>query len=336
MAGSESESERCALVLSGGGVAGIAWHTGMLAGLAAAGLDLARFHLIVGTSAGAIVGAQIAANRSPDALYRRQLGPAVTTGLGHWLGEARLTLQNWEMDLLYARFPRVKRLWEHVDEMTPAWAARFGTIALHAPTVPEELWVRGIQRTMGVKEWPARHLAVCAVDAATGERRVFDWTAAAPLRRVVAASTALPTVAPPITVHGHRYIDGGFCTLTNADVAAGCERVVILIVDRLGTTGLPGLHRRGLAADLARLREAGSKAVVLAADEASLAAMQPSHHDPETRARTACAGYTQGQACAAQVRAFLRRGAPTHLPRRDDVANLKASPPAPSPHGERG
>jgi NTE family protein len=49
-----------ALVLGAGGVTGIAWETGLLWGLLDAGLDLTRADLIVGTSAGSVVGAQIA------------------------------------------------------------------------------------------------------------------------------------------------------------------------------------------------------------------------------------------------------------------------------------
>jgi NTE family protein len=48
-----------ALVLGGGGVTGVAWEIGLLAGLAEAGVDLRDADLVVGTSAGASVAAQI-------------------------------------------------------------------------------------------------------------------------------------------------------------------------------------------------------------------------------------------------------------------------------------
>ena len=44
--------DRRALVLSGGGVTGIAWETGLIAGLAGLGIDLAAADVIIGTSAG--------------------------------------------------------------------------------------------------------------------------------------------------------------------------------------------------------------------------------------------------------------------------------------------
>src|SRR5690348_8509157 len=52
-----------ALVLGGGGSVGIAWESGLLAGLAEQGIDLGRADRIVGTSAGSVVGARLALRR---------------------------------------------------------------------------------------------------------------------------------------------------------------------------------------------------------------------------------------------------------------------------------
>src|SRR4051812_29393426 len=49
-----------ALVLGGGGVAGIAWEAGIVTGLRQEGIDLGSADRIVGTSAGSVVGALIA------------------------------------------------------------------------------------------------------------------------------------------------------------------------------------------------------------------------------------------------------------------------------------
>src|ERR1700722_3223000 len=66
-----------ALVLGGGGVTGRAWELGVLAGLLDAGIDLTSADLVVGTSAGAAVGALVtAAGSDPHALYQRELAPA--------------------------------------------------------------------------------------------------------------------------------------------------------------------------------------------------------------------------------------------------------------------
>jgi len=57
-----------ALVLGGGGPVGIAWEAGMIAGLAEAGIDLAAADFILGTSAGSVVGAQLAMGRTAASL----------------------------------------------------------------------------------------------------------------------------------------------------------------------------------------------------------------------------------------------------------------------------
>ncbi|GLU46826.1 patatin-like phospholipase family protein [Nocardiopsis ansamitocini] len=64
-----------ALVLGGGGVTGIAWELGLLAGLRETGVDLTDADLVAGTSAGSIVGAQILSGTDLDDLYRSQLVP---------------------------------------------------------------------------------------------------------------------------------------------------------------------------------------------------------------------------------------------------------------------
>src|SRR3954454_15362801 len=66
---------RTALVLGGGGITGIAWEIGLIAGLAEAGVDLSTADLVVGTSAGSVVGAQVTTGGEPEFLFERQLEP---------------------------------------------------------------------------------------------------------------------------------------------------------------------------------------------------------------------------------------------------------------------
>src|SRR3984893_1920829 len=70
-------SETHALVLGGGGVAGIAWMTGLLAGLADAGQDAVGADVGIGTSAGAHVAAPLGGGLSLDELFARQVDPAL-------------------------------------------------------------------------------------------------------------------------------------------------------------------------------------------------------------------------------------------------------------------
>jgi NTE family protein len=61
------------------GVTGIAWETGLIAGLAE--LDLAAADVIVGTSAGSVVGADLASGQQLEALYQVIVAP-VAQGIG--------------------------------------------------------------------------------------------------------------------------------------------------------------------------------------------------------------------------------------------------------------
>ncbi len=117
-----------ALVLGGGGVVGIAWETGLLKGLRDAGLDPAGADLIVGISAGSVVGTQIRGGRSLDELYAAQFEPDD--------GATERTMGR-DIDSLRAIFG----LWGRAEEMTPALCAQIGALAVAARTVSEaERW----------------------------------------------------------------------------------------------------------------------------------------------------------------------------------------------------
>ena len=77
--------DRRALVLGGGGVTGIAGETGLIAGLAGLGIDLAAAEVIAGIPAGSVAGADIASGREPEALYQAQLAPPAP-GPAAWIG----------------------------------------------------------------------------------------------------------------------------------------------------------------------------------------------------------------------------------------------------------
>jgi NTE family protein len=201
-----------ALVLGGGGVTGIAWETGLLAGLAEAGVDLTSADLVVGTSAGSVVGAQILSGVTLKDLYAAQLTEA-TGEIAAKMGVR--VLVHFVIGSLWPGDERRGR-------------ARLGRAALKARTVPESERRAVIEQRLPNRSWPERRLIITAVDAETGELRAFDRDSGVPLPDAVAASCAVPLVWPPITINGRRYIDGGFRSIANADLAAGCDRVVVL------------------------------------------------------------------------------------------------------------
>ncbi len=270
-----------ALVLGGGGVTGVAWELGLIAGLVADGIDLPAADMIIGTSAGSVVGAEIASGQDPERLYQRQLEPPageIPARLGPTL------LARWAWIYLTTRDPaRTRR--------------RIGRLALAARTVPEAERRKVFEGRLSDRDWPDRPLKVTAVDAATGEFVVFEAAGGASLLDAVSASCAVPGVWPPVTIDGRRYIDGGMRSVTNADLADGCDRVVIIAPLARGSNRLPGPHQQAEA-----LRAGGAKVTVISPDQAALAAIGRNVLDPGRRAPAARAGRAQAALVAEQVR----------------------------------
>jgi NTE family protein len=273
------------LVLGGGGVTGIAWMTGLLAGLAEAGIDLTSADVVVGTSAGSVVGAQILSGPTLEDLYAAQLTDP-TGELAARMGATAMlrfiTAAVWPGDEQKAR-------------------ARLGRAALRARTVPEAERRAVIERRLPNAEWPERRLLITSVDAETGELRVFDRSSGVPLPEAVAASCAVPIVWPPITVGGRRYIDGGVRSATNADLAAGCDRVVVI-------APITFALRRGsrIASQLASLG-ASVRSVVISPDAQARKAIGGNVLDPAHRVVSARAGHAQSAVVAESVAAVWAR-----------------------------
>jgi NTE family protein len=244
-----------ALVLGGGGVAGIAWETGIVAGMAEAGLDPLEAEFIVGTSAGATVAAQITSGRTPDHWFQRQIDPA---------------LQNAEIQ---PTGMSVEELWETMvamaEETTDPLELRrqVGALALAADTVPEPVRRAVVAGRLDGATWPERQLATVAVDAFSGKRFVFDASSGVDLVDAVAASSAVPGVWPPVTIGSTRYLV--LAPMTDPDLEAyvsEAEGVRILVVSpdeasmvAFGTDPLsPAVMAPCALAGLAQAREAAA------------------------------------------------------------------------------
>jgi NTE family protein len=237
----------------------------------------------VGTSAGAVVGAQLATGVDPDERYAAQLVPpdgevAAALGAGAML---RLALAA----VVGGRDPQRVR-------------ARIGRFALRTSTVPEAERIAVIGRRLPVREWPRRALRITAVDAHTGEFVALDRNSGVPLVEAVAASCAVPGIWPPVSAGGRRFIDGGLRSPVNADLAAGCARVVVLAPQVRAIGPMVALD-----AQIAALRADGALVAQVSPDTAAVSAIGRNVLDPARRAAAARAGRAQSAAAAAEVRA---------------------------------
>ncbi|AIJ23553.1 patatin-like phospholipase family protein [Amycolatopsis methanolica] len=272
-----------ALVLGGGGVAGIAWQTGLLHGLSESGVDVLGADRFIGTSAGSTVAAQITNGTALAELFQRQVDPA---------------LQSPEIPADVDAETIAEMFGAAVSGATNAEDARrrIGELALAARTVPEADRLKVIEARLPVHEWPAAALHIVAVDAATGGDRVFTAESGVSLVDAVAASCAVPGTWPPVTIDGRRYIDGGVRSMENADLAAGCDRVLVLRV-----TEVPG--STDLDDQAAALRRDGAAVLVVAPDAAAAEAIGPNLLDPTVREAAARAGFDQAARAVAEVTA---------------------------------
>ena len=295
------------LVLGGGGVLGEAWLRACLAGIEAeAGWDLRDCDAFVGTSAGSIVAAVLAAGRRPEAArgvadgWERAAAdsaPAAGGGLGTLARRARGAA-------LGAAAP-----------LAPAVAAGLepGGAALRAAVLR-----RGRRATRDIpglrdalEQLDVRfdgRLRVTAVDLRSGRRVVFGAPGApeATVTDAVLASCAVPWVFRARTIGGREYVDGGVWSAANLDAApvrSGHEVLCLvptasprLAIDRLGA--MRAFAGTTAAAESALLRRRGARPRIVAPDAATVEAIGPNLFDPRRRPQVEAAGYAQGRALA--------------------------------------
>ena len=276
---------RRALVLAGGGVAGIAWETGVLRGLEEAAPGLAATvigaDLILGTSAGSTVAAQVTSGRPLSELYEDQVsGPSPEI----------------EVDVTISELIERFTLAAHGAKSGLEVRRRVGALAIDTPTVDEAVRRAVIERRLPRHEWPAADVRIVAVDVATGEERIFDRHSGVSLVDAVAASCAVPGVWPPVTIDGRRYMDGGIRSASNVDLAAGYDRVLVLSP---ANADMPSLSGVKLKDDLAAL--APAEVDVIDADSSAVATFGTNPLDPATRRPAAEAGKAQGLQAAGRL-----------------------------------
>jgi NTE family protein len=276
-----------ALVLAGGGVAGIAWELGVLLGIGDGDAPLQSSILaadvVVGTSAGSTVAAQITSGATLADLYAAQLSDDSNEM------EVALNLEE-----LMARFAAAMKGATGPEDMR----RRIGTLALETPTVSEAVRRAVVASRLPETSWPDRTLLLSAVEAGTGALTVFTRESGVSLLDAVSASCAVPGVWPPVTIGGLRYIDGGVRSGTNADLAAGCDCVLVITPSQ---PDVP-LPWGNLQDEITQLQPAAVH--VIYADEATRVAFGTNPLSPTTRKPAALAGRLIGRGVAARLGSF--------------------------------
>lgn len=282
-----------ALVLAGGGIAGIAWETGVLRGIAdespAAARLLTESDVLVGTSAGSAVAAQLSSGRPLDMLFDVQVAES-SAEIDPGVDVDTIT----ELFLSALAAP-----YEESRDKTRQQMQRIGAVALATETVPAPARRRVIAQRLPSHDWPQRALRLTAIDVATGELTVFDRESGVDLVDAVAASCAVPGAWPPVAIGGRHYMDGGVASPVNLVVAADCDVAVVLVPSGVDA---PSPFGAGPAAEISSFAGA---AFAVFADGDSLAAFGRNALDPGCRIPSALAGREQGRREAAALARFL-------------------------------
>lgn len=281
-----------ALVLGGGGSVGVAWEVGVLAGLADAGIDQAGAEVIVGTSAGSVVGTHVRQGRSIETLVGNQRQPTNDGGTAEPL--------NPDLTPLIEIFSILRE----AEKRTPEVLQEVGRKAIAADTPPEAEWIGRFEEIVGGSGWPDGDLRITAVDCGTGLRRV--WTAAdgVALAPAVASSCAIPGVFSPVTLDGSRYTDGGLWSSSNLDVVLDSDIEAALFVGPL-RAGDPSATR-SLEREIDLLASKGIRAEAIVPGEAFATEIGAANlMNPEFRDRGVDLGIDDGKAAAARVQALL-------------------------------
>jgi NTE family protein len=295
------------LVLGVGGTLGEAWLSGFLAGAGQqSGIDFRHSAHFVGTSAGSIVAARLAAGRPPrgpgEPPGLAQQGPSASAGPARTAFE-RLAWIPFDSSLLAAgvalRAARPGRALARA-----AFLARLpqGRIPLDD--------LRARIAALGPR-FDGR-LLVVAVDASTGRRVVFGAPGApeADVPDAVAASCAVPGLFRPVRIGGRDYVDGGVWSPANLDIAPvrPGTRVLCLVpaavhraVGPVAARVLARSWQAAIAVEAAGTRSRGAQVTIIGPDARSSAAMGTDLMDASRRDQVASAGFEQGTTAAAST-----------------------------------
>jgi NTE family protein len=295
-------ASRTALVLAGGGAAGNAWELGLIAGLSDAGVDVTDADLIIGTSAGSTVAAQITSGKRPAELYAailaevpRPQGAEPGSDRGRGPIRSGASYMKWSNTIIDSA------------EDAPDMRRRMGAAALEMDASDgsgQARWRDIVASRLPNHDWPLQPVLIAAVDAHTGQPVVFDRHSGIELVDAVAASTS-NGFGGPYRIGENLYINGGYRRSENADLAAGYEQVLVLSPFG-GGSRMPREWGMDLATQVDELRAGGSTVQTVFPDAGAGDVFDANAMDPSTRLQAARGGYDQGRALTAQLTEFWR------------------------------
>jgi NTE family protein len=262
-----------ALVLGGGGEYFIAWLLGFTHGLHSAGVSYDLADVIVGTSAGAIVGSAVAAGHTEllrddidfFGLFPKLLADLIPTGASN---PSQL---------------RARDLAAAARDGDIATIRSIGRAAMAARNPP----VRNLQLMIDIlslgRSWPSPRFHATTTDCYTGERLVLSQSSNIPISHAVCASASLPGVFGPTWIGDRLCMDGAMCsTSTHVDLIAGAKRaLVVALTDKdLRFSSIPN----DIEQELKYIEAAGAKTLLIPADPGQVHLLSAAEIEPALKA----------------------------------------------------
>jgi NTE family protein len=283
------------LVLAGGGVVGEAWMTGVLAGIEdQSGADLRAVEAFVGTSAGAIVAARLAADKP----LRRPRGSTPAPPAPEADGERRglvRTAARWGWAATSPLAPVATAI------AAPGGALVRSAMLSRAPDRGRTLARLHEELERSGARFDGR-LRVCCVDRGSGRRVVFGAPGAprASVADAVTASCAIPWVFAPVRIGERDYVDGGVWSVTNLDAAPARRDTQVLCLDPTASLRSPlrQAFRVAISVELQILRRRGARVRHVGPDAEAAEAMGTDFMASGPGPAALAAGHRQGRMLA--------------------------------------
>lgn len=283
-----------AFVLGGGGTLGIAWETGLLAGLESMGVKLSGADLYLGTSAGSIVGSTIARGVAANTMAEMQIAAASQQARAQASAPAGPPPDLSKVMAFFLRMPET-------GEPSIELRREIGEVSRTSATPSEEQMLAQFAAIGVSGDWP-KNFACTAVDAESGEFKVWRESDRVDFAHAVASSCSVPGIYPPIAIKDRLWMDGGMRSGVNADVAAGHDKVLIVAVIPAAIAEQRMVGR--VKAEAEAITKAGGKYELIYPDPATMEAFGPNLMDPSRRVQLIEQGMRQGKYIGAKVKAF--------------------------------
>jgi len=272
---------RVALVLGAGGTVGMSYHAGILRALElVGGFRPDDADLVIGTSAGSVVGAYLRSGWTTEDFWQLSLGTHASLA---GLSPEEIDAQRSEIftptfgngpelvrRVLGSAFVMSRSVWRSPLPVVPHWLARLFPGGLFDMTEGKRRFADDIPTA-----WPDRALWLCAVDITSGRRIVLGRSGSLPatLQQGVAASCAIPGFYQPVKVGRRTLVDGGAHSTTNLDLAARDNYDLIIGVAPMAFDPMSAPHpvdqlvrrvaSRQLAGEVAVARQRGAQVLLL-------------------------------------------------------------------------